>query len=67
VFNDDGGECESKLDEQVVETLRSLGANSFDARFAQSSNVVKGMVLSLISKDAVVSVRDSAAVRARSS
>jgi hypothetical protein len=63
MFNDDVSECERKLDEQVVKTLTSLRANNFDARFAESSNMVKEIVLSLISKDAIVGVGDSATVR----
>jgi hypothetical protein len=62
IFNDNN-EREHKLDQQVVETLRNLKANSFNAEFAESSNIVKEMILNSISKDAVVGVGDSATVR----
>jgi hypothetical protein len=63
VFNDDSGERERKLDQQVVETLRNLKANSFNAKFAESGDMAKEMILNSISKDAVVGVGDSATVR----
>jgi hypothetical protein len=51
------------LDQQIEEMLRHLKANSFDARFAENSNIVKEVVLSSISRDSVVGVGDSATIR----
>jgi hypothetical protein len=47
----------------MEETLKNLLANNFDAIFAENSDAVKEIVLSSISKDAVVGVGDSATVR----
>jgi hypothetical protein len=47
----------------MEETLKNLLANNFDAKLAENSNTVKKIVLSSISKNAIVGVGDSATVR----
>jgi hypothetical protein len=47
----------------MEEALKNLRKNSFDARFAENIDAVNKIVLSSISKDAVVGVGDSATVR----
>jgi hypothetical protein len=51
------------MDAQMEETLKNLLANNFDAKFAENSDVVKQIVLSSISKDAIVGIGDSATLR----
>ena len=51
------------LDTKIEQALKNLLTNNFDARFADNSEAVKEMVLSSISKDAVVGVGDSATLR----
>jgi hypothetical protein len=51
------------LNQQVLETLRHLRRNNFDARFAQNCNSAKEVILSSISNGAVVGLGDSATVR----
>jgi len=52
-----------KMDAQIEETLKNLGANNFDAKFAEDSSAVKEIILKSISKDLVVGIGDSATVR----
>jgi len=52
-----------ELDAQIKETLGNLRANNFDAKFAKNRDTVKEIILSSISKDAIVGVSDSATVR----
>jgi hypothetical protein len=47
----------------VAVTLRHLRKNNFDVRFAQNSDSAKEVILSSVSKDAVVGLGDSATVR----
>jgi len=47
----------------VEETLKNLLANNFDARFAETVEAAKDMILKAVSKDAVVGIGDSATVR----
>jgi hypothetical protein len=47
----------------MEETLKNLLANNFEARFAENRDAVKQIVSSLISKDEIVGVGDSATVR----
>jgi hypothetical protein len=47
----------------MEETLKNLLTNNFEARFAENKDAVKQIVLSLISRDAIVGVGDSATVR----
>jgi L-lactate utilization protein LutB len=47
----------------MEETLKNLLANNFDAKLAENNNTVKKIVLSSISKNAVVGVGDSATIR----
>jgi L-lactate utilization protein LutB len=51
------------LDAQIEEALSNLRANNFDARFVENGIAAKEIVLSSISKDAIVGVGDSATVR----
>jgi hypothetical protein len=51
------------LDAQIEETLKNLLANNFEAKFAESRDAVKQIVLSSISEDAILGVGDSATVR----
>jgi len=51
------------LDAQIEETLKNLLANNFEAMFSEDRDAVKQIVLSSISKDAIVGVGDSATVR----
>jgi L-lactate utilization protein LutB len=52
-----------RLDAQTEETLRSLLANNFDAKFAENADAAKRMILGSISRDETVGVGDSATVR----
>lgn len=47
----------------MEETLKNLLANNFDAKLAENNNTVKKIVLSSISKNAIVGVGDSATIR----
>jgi len=47
----------------VEETLKNLLANKFDAKFAETVEAAKDMVLNAVSKDAVVGIGDSATIR----
>jgi len=51
------------LEALIEETLKNLEANNFDTRLAKDRDAVNEMILSSISKDALVSVADSATVR----
>jgi len=48
---------------ELEQTLDSLRANNFKAKFAENSTVARQMILSSISKDAVVGAGDSATIR----
>lgn len=48
---------------QVGETLKNLVANNFEAKLAEDRDAVNQILLSSISKDAIVGVGDSATVR----
>jgi L-lactate utilization protein LutB len=52
-----------KLDKQVEETLKNLLANNFEAKFAETAQAAKDMILRAVSKDAVVGIGDSATIR----
>jgi hypothetical protein len=45
------------------EVLKNLLANNFDARLAKNSDTTKKIILSSISKDAIVGIGDSATIR----
>jgi len=47
----------------MEETIKNLLANNFEARFAENREAVKQVVLSSISKDAVIGIGDSASIR----
>lgn len=47
----------------MEDTLKNLLANNFDAKLAENNNTVKKIVLSSISKNAIVGVGDSATIR----
>jgi len=51
------------LNSEIEETLRSLKANNFDARFAENGNTAKEIVLGAVSTGMVVGITDSATVR----
>jgi L-lactate utilization protein LutB len=51
------------LDAQIEEVLSNLLANNFDARFAANGIAAREIVLSSISKNAIVGVGDSATIR----
>ena len=47
----------------MEETLKNLLANNFEAKFAENRDAVRQIVLSSISKDAIVGIGDSATLR----
>jgi len=51
------------LDAEFEETLRSLGENNFDVRFAENKSTVREIVLGAVSKGMIVGIGDSATVR----
>jgi hypothetical protein len=51
------------LDAQIEETLKNLLVNNFEAKFAENREAMKQIVLSSISKDAIVGIGDSATIR----
>jgi L-lactate utilization protein LutB len=52
-----------KLNKQVKETLKNLLVNNFDAKYAETVEAAKDLILKAVSKDAVIGIGDSATIR----
>jgi hypothetical protein len=51
------------LDKELIETLKNLSANNFDANFAANVDACRELVLKAVPFDAVVGIGDSATIR----
>jgi hypothetical protein len=47
----------------MMETLKNLSANNFDAKFAETIDAAKEIILKTVSKDTVVGIGDSATIK----